>query len=400
MTEEKVEMELVYPKDEKLARKSHGKAAAGSMYLCTYCDATRQSVIQPPHLGSIPVTLTNKLEEEASYYMALNPGKKSQETLAKHSIGMKESPLLKNDPDEEPPDPLHLDLNISAHLITIACRIMHYGETGTFKYEKGEVERKAVEATEAKYYSKLREKITTLPELTTNPGNFAREFCNPKNENIVSDPLPECHEKTVWVSALRTWSALRSIHRSNSVPSAEEIIDYTEKVSEFQSLLYSLTWVPPANQVHRLTHVAFFMNKYKLVSIGAMALEGLEHGNFTTKLLEQNRIWRGDIKVGNKQLFRALRCYSSPTLRRISRKMNVPEKIFKCSSCKQKGHRRNSNVCPNFNQDHQEQLHEEELVDVDIGHGADSEDDARDAVGMEDDPEAGPSVPFTQISWG
>ena len=119
--EELIEIEAVFPKDEKLAHKAHGKAAAGSSYLCTYCDETRSSVVEPPFPGSLPVTTTNKLEEEASYYLTLNPDKKSQDTLSKHSLGMKDKPLVQTDPEEEPPDPLHLDLNISSHLITIAC---------------------------------------------------------------------------------------------------------------------------------------------------------------------------------------------------------------------------------------------------------------------------------------
>ena len=89
------------------------------------------------------------------------------------------------------------------------------------------------------------------------------------------------------------------------------------------------------------------MEKYKLVSIGAMALEGLEHGNYTTKCLERDKIWRGDIPIGNKQLFRVLRCHSSPSIRRITKRSNIPEKVFTCSSCKQKGHRKNSKACSN-----------------------------------------------------
>ena len=344
---------LDLPKDEKLARKSHGQAGAGSDFLCTYCDASRSTVANPPYFGSKEVNLTANLLLEAAIYCNLNPSKKSQAEVAKHSFGVKELPLTSTEPSQEPPDSLHLDINVSQHLITIAIRIYHFGskKNPTFHYEKTELLKKDLEKSEAKYFTKLRERIVTLPELTQFPGNFAREFCADENKNFIIDPLPDCPEKNTWQRLMTLWRSMRSIHKSNENPTLENIELFKLMVVEFQELIYSFKWVPPANQVHRLSHVAFFMQSRELSSVGAMSLEGLEHGNWTTKYFESTRVWKGDSKEGNKQLFRLLRLRGSPTMKRAAMLLEgAKKKEGKCSKCHQVGHRKNNKICPLFSQ--------------------------------------------------
>ena len=167
----KIEVELDFPKDEKLARKSSGLAGSGSEYLCTYCSASRNTVMNPPHTGNAPVTLTNNLLREACHYCQLNPSKKSQSQLSKISLGTKEMPLCSTEAVQETPDALHLDINVTKQLVTIACRLLHHKRTGQpLTYIKSDGDKKEMESSEALYHNKLRERIATLPELTQNPG--------------------------------------------------------------------------------------------------------------------------------------------------------------------------------------------------------------------------------------
>ena len=69
------------PKDEKLSRKCHNRAGAGSSFLCTYCIETRSEASAPPFDGENPITLTNIIEKEAGIYITQNP---SQTKSAKH----------------------------------------------------------------------------------------------------------------------------------------------------------------------------------------------------------------------------------------------------------------------------------------------------------------------------
>ena len=172
MTMETFSVHLDFPMDEKLARRVHGLAGSGSDHLCTYCDASRKKARDPPFSGENEVTLSSALLKEASFYCNLNPGKKSQDQLVKHSHGTKDIPLTATEPNQETPDALHLDLNVSKHLITIACRIHYFGkfENPVFNYEKGGLLKDEIEMSEADYFSKLRENITALPDLTQFPG--------------------------------------------------------------------------------------------------------------------------------------------------------------------------------------------------------------------------------------
>ena len=124
-----------------------------------------------------------------------------------------------------------------------------------------------------------------------------------------------------------------------------------------------------ANQIHRLSHLAFFMQSRTFKSIGAFSLEGLEHGNFSAKDGELRRVWKGDTKQGNFQLFRLLRLQSSPTLVKAMEKIEMEKrKPMKCSKCGQLGHRRTSKKCslyidePVDDEENQQQDPQDELV--------------------------------------
>ena len=156
---------------------------------------------------------------------------------------------------------------------------------------------------------------------------------------------------------------MRSIHKSNEEPSVENIELFRLFAVEFQEKVYSFTWVPPANQVHRLSHVAFFMQSRDVKSVGAFTLWGLEHGSWTKKVFDSTRVWRGDSIVANKQLFRLLRLRGSPSLKREAQKLErAKRKLDKCSKCGALGHRKNMRVCPQY-----EQLEEHSDSDSDDG---------------------------------
>ena len=104
----KFQVELDFPKDEKLSRKHAGLAGSGSDYLCTYCSQSRKSAKDPPHSGCNPVTLSNTLLREAAHYCQFNPSQKSQEQLSKIALGVKEVPLSTTELYDERPDALHL----------------------------------------------------------------------------------------------------------------------------------------------------------------------------------------------------------------------------------------------------------------------------------------------------
>lgn len=221
-------------------------------------------------------------------------------------------------------------------------------------------------------------------------GNFAREFCDEMNADFISNPLPECPEKETWRRLMTLWRCMRMVHKSNQEPTSQHIDMFKQFAVEFQEKLSSLAWVNPANQVHRLSHLAYFMQAREVKSIGTYSLEGLEHGNWTTKINEGTRIWKGDNKVGQKQLFRLLRWKGSPTLKRASKLLEgAKRKPDTCSRCNTKGHKKNSKQCPLYNQAAVEPNDEqgEPLVQSDEESGEDILTDQGEESQYEDEEE-------------
>ena len=128
--------------------------------------------MNPPHSGCAEVTLTNQLLKETGTYCQLNPAKRSQAQLSKVSLGRVDKPLTSTEPVDERPDTLHMDINITTNLVTIAERLFYHKQTGQpLKYTKTENDKKSMDSCSAQYHQILRHDITTLCEITQNPGN-------------------------------------------------------------------------------------------------------------------------------------------------------------------------------------------------------------------------------------
>ena len=193
--------------------------------------------------------------------------------------------------------------------------------------------------------------------------------------------MPDIHDTRVWSELMILWRLMRSVHKSNEDPTDEDVARFIKWVEKFQELFFSLKWVPAANQIHRLSHLAFFMQSRSFKSIGAFSLEGLEHGNFSAKDGEQRRVWKGDTKQGNFQLFRLLRLQSSPTLVKAMEKIEMEKRRpMKCSKCGQLGHRRTSKKCGLYN----DGTVDDETVDDEENENQVEGDDSQDELVYDD----------------
>ena len=73
------------------------------------------------------------------------------------------------------------------------------------------------------------------------------------------------------------------------------------------------------------------------------SLEGLEKGNFTTKLFDSFHTYKGDRQKANRGVFKLLRLRSNRVLRDFKTKT---KRVQKCSKCKQPGHNSSNKRCP------------------------------------------------------
>ena len=158
-----------------------------------------------------------------------------------------------------------------------------------------------------------------------------------------------------------------------SNPTEEEIESYPVLVQEFLTILdLNFSWFKPLpNQFHRLTHNSYFLNNDRN-SLGVKSLEGLERGNYTTKVLDQFHTYKGDRKKANRGVFKLLRLKSNRTLRKYKIRS---KRIQRCSKCNQIGHNSTNKNCPS-NVDLSDMI--EDLVDesVDTLEGVDMNDNA------------------------
>ena len=92
-------------------------------------------------------------------------------------------------------------------------------------------------------------------------------------------------------------------------------------------------------------------------SLGFKSLEGLERGNFTTKIFDSFHTYRGDRKKANRGVFKLLRLKSRRTPRNYNAK--IKKRIQRCSNCKKIGHNRNNKNC-SANVDLTDMIEEEE----------------------------------------
>ena len=100
----------------------------------------------------------------------MNPGNKSQTQLSKISNGDKDIPICSTEPRDEKPDCLHLDINVTKHLITVASRIYHHKCSGQpLKDIKSELDKKEIESSEAKYHEFLRSKNNNVARDESKP---------------------------------------------------------------------------------------------------------------------------------------------------------------------------------------------------------------------------------------
>lgn len=110
--------------------------------------------------------------------------------------------------------------------------------------------------------------------------------------------------------------------------------------------------------------------------------------------MERTRIFKGDSKTGNKQLFRHLRLKGSPTLKHALRKVQGNRrKEYTCSKCGETGHQKHMRVCSRFYEDDAENTVDNDEDDTE--NTVDNDDDDRE---FSDEIETEESADETQES--
>ena len=344
---QRFEVRVTRTVDEKLSRILHGRAAAGSSRPCVCCNLSRGDCKLEVNWGTQEVTQTSRLEKEIASFCLDNTQKLSKKQLESIAQGMRSKPITSVEPKEEIPDNLHFKINLSEYLFTIQKRIVAYENTNKQPvYDNVAANKENNHQADLKLMKYYQNKIKTLPKSKEqNPGKFAREYLDPKNRNIVLEPMAESEEKTKFANLMKAMDPVREIV-DKTEPSVEDRAQISNYSKALQSAMAEFTWVQNwPNQFIRLTHHAgsFLNDPHGIGAIQPYGSEALEAANSWLKRYDRYFTYRGDRKKAIRTVFKMRYLKSCYKLRKYIPVTEHGKK--KCSSCGLAGHQRNSRFC-------------------------------------------------------
>ncbi|XP_060589217.1 V(D)J recombination-activating protein 1-like [Ruditapes philippinarum] len=172
--------------DEKFDRSESGLAGSGSSYICTLCEATRETA--KSELGLFNVTRTYKQTKEIDDYIKINPDNLSQAKLDQIYVGVKQVPIICADAIEKGIDSTHADINMASFSKKLIVREI----VGISIWEmQADIK---VLLLETEFDRHMRLKTGINPALMM-PGNYARTVFDVKNEHIVCELIESVEEE-------------------------------------------------------------------------------------------------------------------------------------------------------------------------------------------------------------
>ena len=319
--------------DEKLDRADSGLQGSGSNYICTLCEATKQTA--KSNLGSFSVTRTYESTRDMAEYIEKNPDHLSERDLNKLSKGVKCMPILTSNGIQKCLDATHADINLARFFKNLLCReiaqVTSWNLTPDIKAEVINAETKL---------DKHLKKTLGLNSVLMMPGNYARVLFDKNNTEDVLFLIPSDEKKKLLALILEKFRFLRKIYRSNH-PLAEyrnEVDRYKAVAIEMAKLLIEhFQYVQWPNYLHKVIEhpQEIILHPDGPGTIGGISGEGNEAGNKVFRTMRQNLTKKSGVKDSLLGVLKLHWLYSSPKLRKVGKV--VTEKRV-CSLCLRQGH--------------------------------------------------------------
>lgn len=325
--------------DEKLDRANSGFAGSGSNYLCTLCDATRETALS--NLGNFVINRSFAETTEIGEYIRINPDNLSKSDLNKISKGVKSTPILQAEAAEKGLDATHADINCGSFFRKLLIREV----AQINKWDMTEDVKSIIKNAEVKLDLHLKKTIGINPQLMM-PGNYARAIFDPKNENFVLHLIEDDDRKSKVRELLEKFRFMRMIYRAID-PKAQyptETKLYKQTAVAFgKTLIEHFEYAKWPNYIHKIIeHVQELIeNDNGPGTVGGLSSEGNEGGNKIFRHFRKNLARKGSTYGGIRDVLWGHWLYSSPSLTRLSSKSKSEQR---CSSCKCFGH--NIRNCP------------------------------------------------------
>ncbi|KAK3089575.1 hypothetical protein FSP39_004762 [Pinctada imbricata] len=323
--------------DEKLDRTNSGLAGSGSNYLCTLCDATRETALS--NLGNFVINRSYAETAEIAEYMRINPDNLTKADLNKISKGIKSTPLLQAESIEKGIDATHADINCGSFFRKLIIREI----VQINKWEMSGDVKSIIKDGEVKFDLHLKKTVGINPQLMM-PGNYARAIFDSKNENSVLDLIEDDERKCKVRLLLQKFRFMRMIYRAvdPKVQYPSETKMYKETAIEFGKILINdFDYAKWPNYIHKVIEHVQELNENGPGTVGGLSSEGNEGGNKIFRHFRKNLARRGSTYGGLRDVLWGHWLYSSPSLTKLSAKSKSEQR---CSACRSLGH--NIRNCP------------------------------------------------------
>lgn len=319
--------------DEKFDRKFGGLAGSGSRFMCTLCEATRETA--KTKLGSFCISRTLAQVSHDAEVRRLNPDKLSEDALTQATKGVKSEPILMTEPKERGLDATHADINMALFFKKIVVREV----ACVTQWEASRDLKPQLENAEREIDLHWKGKMGLNPQLMM-PGNYARTLFDQKNENYILQLIANASRREQLSKVLCLFRKLRSVYRAN-----QPMRDMPQEVTQFKAqaiemgkiFIQEFEYVPWPNYLHKIIEHTqeIIMDVTGAMSVGALSGEGNEAGNKIFRQLRKHHARKGKTLQGLRDVLWLHWLYSSPKLQSLG---EIYTRENRCTMCHEAGH--------------------------------------------------------------
>ncbi len=312
--------------DAKWARVVDGQCGSGSDFLCTLCDATRETAVTK--LGSHSMNRTHQQAVYLGNIAKLNPDKLKGAELTEVLKGIKHVPLSYKDPVTRGLDTTHCNISMGNWFYSLLYKI----KANSNQWTVAENLKELFTECKAKLDRHLKSKLGLKSGLMI-VGNFARELFKEKNESAIKEYLDE-GDRSDFCKALGMFREIQIIY-SSTEPKADDIANFKTKAVNFARFVReTYPWANWPNYFHKIVeHGQEVMESYG--TLAGISGEGNEALNKVFRKFIKDNSFKGNNDVALENVLVMTWLMSSPELVRLSQ---CSKTLHVCSICSQPGH--------------------------------------------------------------
>lgn len=315
--------------DEKLDRSLSGLQSSSSSFLCTLCNAERDSWIEK--MGTYCVTRSDISNQETAIRLSRDDLNLTERQRRANALGVQCTPLRQGDPRDSGFDALHADINITKVLRDVLVAEIASENKST---------EDSLELAELNLNADFKKKTGFSQKVTGMNGPYVRAFLSYVSDGHGIHFITNVERRQLVQNVFDLFLELRTIYRSTG-QFVGDAYAFKEKSVYFGQFLYkNFPDCARTNYLHRLIeHCGEILARYPH-SIGMFATDGVEAGNKMYRSLRRGRTNTASDRLSIQDILIKTWLNTSPKLLSLGKIMT---KKTHCTRCHQTGH--NTRTC-------------------------------------------------------